>query len=346
MTINFGIAGCGHIAAKHASALADMENARLAAVCDLDQKRTLPFVQRYNATPYIAYEDFLKHNPLDAVIICAPSGLHFQLGEKAALAGKHLLVEKPFVLNVADGKKLVDTCREKGLLLGVVHPNRTKPAVTALKNALRQELFGRITHVSAVLRWNRTPEYFSAAAWSGTKLLDGGILFNQAIHNIDLLNWLAGPVEEVFAYGATRIHSIECEDVCACALKFRGGALGLIEAAVTIYPRNLEESLAVFGSRGTAVLGGTVLSGVKEWKFADMTEDESRQQAEIINGTPNTPGHMVVLRDFISAINDNRPPMVSGEEALKTLCLIKAIYRSMETGRPAEVHYIEGCDRP
>ena len=342
VTINFGIAGCGHIAAKHAAALDEIANARLAAVCDLDQKRTLPFVQQYGASSYTDYEDFLKHKPLDAVIICTPSGLHFQLGEKAVSAGKHLLVEKPFVLNVADGKKLVVSCREKGLLLGVVHPNRTKPPVTALKSALGEGRFGKITHVSAVLRWNRNAEYFRAAAWRGTRLLDGGILFNQAVHNIDLLNWLAGPVEKVFAYGATRVHNIECEDVCACALKFRSGALGLIEAAVTLFPRNLEESLAVFGSRGTAVLGGTVLSGVKEWKFADMTEDESRQQAEIINGTPNTPGHMVVLRDFISAINDNRPPMVSGEEALKTLCLIKAIYRSMETGRPAEVHYIEG----
>ena len=119
MTINFGIAGCGHIAAKHASALADMENARLAAVCDLDRKHTLPFVQQYGASSYTDYEDFLKHKPLDAVIICTPSGLHFQLGEKAVSAGKHLLVEKPFVLNVADGKKLVVSCREKGYSLGL-----------------------------------------------------------------------------------------------------------------------------------------------------------------------------------------------------------------------------------
>ena len=340
--INFGIIGCGHIAKKHAAALKEIEGTKLTAVCDVDLHRTASFANQFNAAAYPCYEEFLRHQPLDAVIICTPSGLHASLGDRAAIAGKHILVEKPFVLDLSDGEKLVTNCRENGVHLGVVHPNRTKSAVVALKDSLRQGLFGTITHASAVVRWNRNPEYFSSAPWRGTRLLDGGLLFNQAIHNLDLFNWLAGPVEEVFAYGATRVHQIECEDVAVCTVKLKSGALGVIEAAVTLYPRNLEESLALFGSRGTAILGGTTLSQIKEWKFSHLSEEEAWAQAELINNTPDTSGHLAILKDFVAAIIDNRPPMVSGEEALGTLALIKSLYRSMEKGRPERVSYFEG----
>lgn len=343
--INFGIVGCGHIAGKHTAALAQVNNARLTAVCDIDLERTVPFTLQHGAAAYADYEGFLKHHPLDAVIICTPSGLHFDLAEKAAAAGKHILMEKPFVLEIGDGVKIINTCRDKGVHLGVVHPNRTKPAVRALKNALSKGWFGEITHASAVLRWNRNPEYFQAAPWRGTRLMDGGILFNQAIHNIDLFNWLAGPVDEVFAYGATRVHAIECEDVCVCVAELQSGALGVIEASVTLYPRNLEESLAIFGSHGTAILGGTTLSKVLVWKFAHFTEEEALRQTEMINSSGDTPGHKAIIEDFVEAATDDRPPMVCGEEALRTISLIKAIYSSMETGKPAAVKTFEGCDR-
>lgn len=338
MTIDFGIVGCGHIAEKHASALAKIENARLTTLCDIHQERTRPLEEQFGAAAYSCYEEFLRHPQLDAVIICTPSGLHYELGEKAAAAGKHFLVEKPFVLNPGDGERLVASCKSRGVRLGVVHPNRTKAAVLALKKALKEGWFGTITHASAVLRWNRSPEYFSSAPWRGTRLLDGGILFNQAIHNLDLFNWLAGPVKEVFAYGATRIHKIECEDVCVCAAQLESGALGLIEAAVTLYPRNLEESLAIFGSHGTAVLGGVTLSKIKEWKFAHLTEEEALEQKESVNNTADKAGHLALLEDFLSSIINNHPPLVSGEEALRTIYLINSIYQSMAEGRPAPVN--------
>jgi len=338
--IHFGIVGCGHIAKKHAPSLERLENARLAAVCDVKPDRTLPFKEQYSAASYSSYEAFLRHAPLDAVIICTPSGLHFELGEKAAAAGKHILVEKPFVLNSCHGNQLLDACKKRGLKLGVVHPNRTKPAVVALREAIDGGWFGSITHASAVLRWNRNSEYFNSAPWRGTRLLDGGILFNQAIHNIDLFNWLAGPVTEVFAYGANRIHSIESEDVCVCCAKLASGGLGIIEAAVTLYPRNLEETLAVFGSHGTAVLSGTTLSKIKVWKFAHLSEEEAWNQAQAVNSTLDTTGHLAILEDFISSIINDHPPLVSGEEALGAVCLVESIYRSMESGWPVSVKYL------
>lgn len=337
--INFGIVGCGHIAKKHGAAIEQIKEAGLEAVCDVDASRTLPFKEQFGATSYSDYDSFLKHQPLDAVIICTPSGLHYELGEKAAMAGKHILVEKPYVLNSSDGRLLAEICRERGVQLGVVHPNRTKPGVVALKKAVDEYWFGTITHASAVLRWNRNREYFSSAPWRSTRLLDGGILFNQAIHNIDLFRWLTGPVKEVFAYGATRVHAIESEDVCVCCTKLESGALGLIEAAVTLYPSNLKETLAVFGSHGTVVLGGTTLSKIKEWKFSHLSQEEALRQTELINGASEQGGHLTIIQDFVSSIINGHSPLVSGREALKTICLVNSIYQSMESGCPVPVKY-------
>lgn len=314
-----------------------MENARLTAVCDNNPQSLIPFKVKSGITVYDNYDSFLKDSEVDAVIICTPSGLHTEMGVKAAQAGKHILMEKPFVLDDNQGQELVDLCKAKGVKLGVVHPNRAKAVVQALHEAVDGGWFGKITHASAVLRWNRSPEYYNAASWRGTRKLDGGILYNQAIHNIDLLNWLLGPVGEVSAYSATQLRPIEYEDVCVCALKFKSGALGVIEAAVTIYPENLEESIAIFGSDGTAVLGGRSLSKVQEWKFSRFAETENNSQAERLNTLPNSAGHREILEDFVEAISLNREPLVSGEEAMKVLNLINAIYQSASTGLPVKI---------
>ncbi len=335
--VNFGIVGCGHIAQKHVQVLEHITNARLVAVCDNDSQHMVPFVEKHGVGSYENYEDFLKDPEIEAVIICTPSGLHAAMGEKAAHAGKHILLEKPFVLDLNQGKNLVELCESKGVKLGVVHPNRAKAVVQALSEAVIGGWFGKITHASALLRWNRAPEYFNTVAWRGTRELDGGILFNQAIHNIDLLNWLLGPVDEVFAYGAMQLHNIEYEDVCVCTLKLKSGALGIIEAAVTLFPENLEESIAIFGSQGTAVLGGKSLSKIQEWKFSSLTEAEAKSQVERLNNGSNTAGHKEVIEDFVKAISQNLEPLVSGKEALKVLYLIKTIYQSISTHQPIKV---------
>nr|WP_295685375.1 Gfo/Idh/MocA family oxidoreductase [uncultured Lachnoclostridium sp.] len=335
--VNFGIVGCGHIAGKHVNALDQIANARLVAVCDSDQKRRTSFSEKYGVSSYENYDEFLNDPELEAVIICTPSGSHAAMGEKAANAGKHILLEKPFVLDTSQGKSLVELCKSKGVKLGVVHPNRVKTVVRALSEAVNEGWFGKITHASAVVRWNRSPEYFNSASWRGTIELDGGIMFNQAIHNIDLLNWLLGPVDEVFTYGATQLHNIEYEDVCVCSLKFKSGALGTIEAAITLYPENLEESISIFGTQGTAVIGGKSLSKIQEWKFARFSDAEAKIQADQLNNESDQTGHKEIIEDFIKAITRNQEPLVSGEEAMKVLYLIKAIYQSTKTNQPVKI---------
>ncbi len=335
--VNIGISGCGNIAQKHALALENITNCRLVAVCDNDLQRTVPFVKKYGVRSYENYIDFLCDSETQAVIICTPSGLHAAMGEKAAQASKHILLEKPFVLDIQQGRNLVELCKSKEVTLGIVHPNRAKTVVQALHEAVNGGWFEKITHASAVIRWNRAPEYFNSAAWRGTRALDGGILFNQAIHNIDLLNWLVGPVDEVFAYGATRLHNIEYEDVCVCTLKLKNGALATLEAAVTLYPENLEESLAIFGTKGTAVLGGKTLSKIKEWKFSCISEVVAKSQIERLNNSSDITGHKEIIEDFVKAVTENQEPLVSGKEALKALYLIKAIYQSISTNQPVKV---------
>ncbi|MTI83704.1 MAG: Gfo/Idh/MocA family oxidoreductase [Firmicutes bacterium] len=336
--IRFGIAGCGHIAKKHATALEVLKDAQLVAVCDNNPDRANLFAEQYGVTPYDDYGKFLQNKNIDAVIICTPSGLHTQMGEKAALDGKHLLVEKPFVLNIQEGKNLVGICEKQDVKLGVVHPNRMKPIVQELYRAVQEGWFGKITHVNATLRWNRNANYFEVAPWRGTRAFDGGILFNQVIHNIDLLNWLVGPVEEVFAYGETRLRNIEIEDVCVSSLKLRSGALGVIEAAVTLYPENLEETISIFGSEGTAVLGGKTLSKISNWKFSCLSEEEAISQVERVNKRQDIIGHNEIIRDFVSAIVNDRDPLVSGGNALETVKLISSIYDSIDNHRPVKVH--------
>lgn len=263
--------------------------------------------------------------------------MHARMGEKAARHGKHILMEKPFVLDISQGKRLVRLCRLRNVKLGVVHPNRTKAIVLALRNAVKQGWFGRLTHACAAVRWSRSPEYFNSASWRGTKDLDGGILYNQAIHSVDLLNWLLGPAGSVFAYGATRHHAIECEDVCVCVLRFENGALGTIEAAITLYPENLEESLAVFGTDGTAVLGGRTLSKILEWKFSCLTDEDAEKQIGLLNGIQDKSGHKEIIENFVDSIEQNREPLVSGDEAMKTLYLINAIYESIKSNQPVKL---------
>lgn len=335
--VRFGIAGCGHIAKKHVSAIESIENANLTAVCDNNIDYAEAFAEQYRVSAYTDYDEFIMDPGIDAVIICTPSGLHASMGEKAASHGKHLLVEKPFVLDLNDGARLIEVSRKRGIKLGVVHPNRMKPVVQALYRAIKEDWFGKITHVNATLRWNRGPQYFQSAAWRGTRALDGGILFNQAIHNIDLLNWLVGPVDEVFAYSTTRLHDIEIEDVCVSTLKLRNGALGVIEAAVTLYPGNLEETLSVFGSDGTVVLGGKTLSKILQWKFSCLSEEEANFQVDRINNGQSLVGHKEIIIDFVSAILNEREPLVTGEEALKTVKLIIAIYNSIDKYMPVKV---------
>jgi UDP-N-acetyl-2-amino-2-deoxyglucuronate dehydrogenase len=255
--INFGIIGCGRIAYKHAEAIKKNEKANLLCVCDVIKERAVDYKDKYGAECcYTEYHELLENPDLDVVSICTPSGMHAEMGIAAAKAGKHVIVEKPMAMSLQDADDLIQACEDNGVKLAVCFQNRFNPPVQKLRRALEEGRFGKLTHASAVVRWFRPQDYYDQAPWRGTRANDGGCLMNQSIHNIDLLQWMMGPVESVFGYTANNLRKIECEDVGVAVLKFKSGALGVIEASTTVYPENLEETLNIFGEKGTVVLGG------------------------------------------------------------------------------------------
>lgn len=341
--LGFAVIGCGRIAPNHGQAIIALEEARLVAAADVIQERAEAFTQRFGGEPYVSYEEMLERTDIDIVCICTPSGMHAEIGIKAARAGKHVLVEKPMALSLKDADALIAACVANGVQLGVVHQNRFNPVIVRLRQAVEAGRFGQLNMGTAVLRWHRDQNYYAQAPWRGTWAQDGGCLMNQTIHCIDLLQWMMGPVESVYANTATRMREIEAEDNAAAVLRFSNGALGMIESSVTIYPKNLEETLNIFGATGTAVIGGVAVNRIESWRFADGVDSEeailAEQQADPASVYGH--GHKPLISDFIEAVRTGREPAVSGSEGRKALEIILAIYQSTRTGQPVAFPLVE-----
>jgi UDP-N-acetyl-2-amino-2-deoxyglucuronate dehydrogenase len=329
--MNFAIVGCGHIAKKHAEAIERIEEANLVAVCDKVPQAMDEYVKKYGAKPYENLTEMLSDPSIDVVNICTPSGLHAPIAIEAAKAKKHVIVEKPIALTLEDADLIINTCKENNVKLAVVHPNRFRPVVQELKKLMDEGRFGKISHANATVRWNRNQAYYDQAPWRGTKTFDGGVLMNQAIHNIDLLIWLMGDVEEVYSMSATRLRNIEAEDVSTGVVRFKNGSLGVVEAATTIYPKNLEESLSIFGETGTAIIGGTTATQFNHLVIESLNDEETNAIIEKVKANPlGKPGHQCIIEDMIQAIQEDREPIVSGEDGKRALQLVLAFYESAE----------------
>lgn len=326
----FGVIGCGRISKNHFESIKALPGAKLVAVADINAEALDKASKKYDSKGYIDYHELLADSDVQIVNICTESGLHARIAIDAMKAGKHVLVEKPMAMSLEEADIMIATAKEMGVKLGVVHQNRFNNAIIKLRKAVEGDKFGKLTHSSAVVRWNRNDEYYSQAPWRGTWAQDGGCLMNQSIHNIDLLQWMMGPVESLFAYTATNVRKIEGEDVGAIVLKFKSGALGLIEATTTIYPKNLEETLNIFGSTGTVCVGGIAVNKIEAWRFAE--DDEATVLANQDKEPPNVYGfgHADIIKDFINSITENKEPAISGEEGRKALEIILAIYHSVK----------------
>jgi UDP-N-acetyl-2-amino-2-deoxyglucuronate dehydrogenase len=336
--VRFSIVGCGSIARKHAESITSLPEAELYSVCDIDPMKTMEF-QKYDCKQFPDYEEMLRDENIDVVNICTPSGLHAPLAILAARAGKHVIVEKPMALTLSDADAIINACKENGVKLAVVHPNRFRPALVELKKAMDDNRFGRISHINATVRWNRNQAYYDQADWRGTKGMDGGVLMNQAIHNLDLLLWLGGEVQAVQSFTATRLRDIETEDVAAAIVRFHSGALGIIEAATTIYPRNYEESISIFGETGSVVISGPTANWIKHWCFESLSKEETDEVIRKIDNHPfGQNGHSQIIEDMIYAISENRDPIISGEDGRRAIELVLAI---QEAGRAGERTYFQ-----
>ncbi|GEN34176.1 Gfo/Idh/MocA family protein [Aneurinibacillus danicus] len=330
--IHFAIIGCGHIAKKHIESIRNIKDAEITAICDTNPDRLLEFQAIYGVKGYSSLEELLaKESCIDVVNVCTPSGLHKGAAVRAAQAKKHVIVEKPIAMTVADADEIINACKHYNVKLAVVHPNRFRPAIQEMKKALDSGWFGKLSYVHAAVRWNRDQNYYNQAAWRGTRALDGGVLMNQAIHNLDLLLWLIGPVKKVQALMDTRIRHIETEDVALALLQFEDGTLGMIEATTTVYPRSLEESISIFGEKGTAIVGGTTANWIKHWAFEECTADASSKLVKRINEEPyGVSGHQAIIADMIEAIRQDRQPLVSGADGKNVVQLVLSIYEAAE----------------
>lgn len=332
--IRIALVGCGRISQNHFDAIAKVEGLRLVAVCD-DVKSRADAAGKALAVPSFSdYAEMLRVAECDAVAICTPSGLHSAHGVAAARAGKHVITEKPMAITLEQADALVAACDGAHVTLFVVKQNRLNPPIQLLKRAVEKGRFGRIFLANATVRWQRPQEYYDAAPWRGTWEFDGGAFMNQASHYVDLIQWLLGPVESVIAKTATQARRIEAEDSGAAIVRFRSGALGVIEVNVLTYPKNLEGSLTVLGERGTVKIGGTAVNKVEHWEFADADPDDA-----LVPGSATSPssvygfGHEGYYRNVLAVLTGAAKPDTDGRAGRKSLELILGIYESAKTGR-------------
>jgi len=332
--VRLALVGCGRISRTHFDAIRDVEDVELVAVCDIVEARARE-AGAFNGVPWFtSYEKMLTDADCDAVTIATPSGLHPEHGILAALARKHVICEKPMAISLKTADELVQACDESGVQLFVIKQNRLNPSVQLVKRALDKGRFGRIYLANTTVRWTRPQEYYDQAPWRGTWALDGGAFMNQASHYVDLIQWLAGPVESVVAQTATLARRIESEDTGVAVLKFRSGALGVIEVTMLTYPKNLEGSFTLLGERGTVKIGGTAVNRIEHWSFADY-DDDDKLVASVSTNPPSVYGfgHAGYYRNVLAVLRGEAKPETDGREGRKSLELILGIYESSRLGR-------------
>lgn len=336
--INWGIIGCGVIADSHAKAVIGSEKTVLAAVCDIIPEKAKKLADLYNAEKiYDNYNDLLADSNIDAVSICTPSGMHGQMVQDAAAAGKHILCEKPMEITSDKMDALINAVDKAGVKMGCVFQRRLLKEAVAVKEALDSGRFGRVILADAYLKYYRSPEYYRSADWRATWEWDGGgALMNQGIHGIDLLTWLVGDVESVFARCATQIYDFDVEDTAIASLKFKNGAVGNIEGTTSVYPAQ-DTRFEIHCERGSIIFGD---AGIKQWKLKDSIEEApSFDNTDSNVGIKDDPtklskfSHLPFVDNLADAIINDKSPMIMPRDARKAVDLILAIYKSSNEKR-------------
>ncbi len=346
MAIGFGIIGCGMISEFHARAIADVRGARLEACFDMVPAAADRLAGATGCRAYHDLDAMLADPAVDVVTIGTPSGAHLDPAVAAARAGKHVIVEKPLEITLKRCDKIIAECEKAGVVLSAVFPSRFHGSCIEMKKAVDQGRFGTLTVGDAFVKWYRTQAYYDSGAWRGTWELDGGgALMNQAIHTVDLLTWLMGPVVEIRAQTALLAHKrIAVEDVAMATLRFANGAMGIIEASTAIYPGYLKR-IEIHGSAGSAVMEEEDLV---KWDFAKKRARDAaihRQMAETKSGGGGAAdpsaighhGHTQQFKDVVAAIRKGRKPAVDGPEGRRSVEIILGIYKAAETGRAVQL---------
>lgn len=342
--MKYALIGCGRIAVNHIKAVVN-NNLDMVAVCDIvPENIDILFEKtRYTGEPkrYTDYKNMIEENPdIELIAIATESGIHAEITLYCIDHGINIIVEKPMTMSMEDAEEIIKRSTEKNVKVSVCHQNRFNLAIQQMRRAVEAGRFGRISHGSINVRWNRNQNYYDQAPWRGKWASDGGCLFNQCIHGIDLLRWMMGDeVEEVYGVTKQQFHDyLECEDIGMAVVKFKNGAVGTIEGTVNVYPQNLEETLYLFGETGTVKIGGKSTNNIDVWNFADETEEDQKNKGleeETSNVYGN--GHTSLYADVMDAIKNDRKPYVDAVAGRNAVEMILAIYQSAATGKPVKL---------
>lgn len=344
--MKYGLIGCGRIATNHIKAAVD-NGLEFVAACDISLENIENLLKQYGLKDdariarYSDHKEMLsKHPDIDMVAIATPSGSHAEIALYCIDQGINIIIEKPMAMSMADAEEIIRRSKEKHVLVCVCHQNRFNIAVQKTRRALEDGRFGKLSHGSVHVRWNRDDDYYRQASWRGTWAEDGGCLMNQCIHGIDLLRWMMGDEAET-VYGVTRQQQhpyLETEDLGMAAVTFKNGAVATVEGTTNVYPRNLEETLYLFGEKGTVKIGGKSANNLDIWEFADETAKDQENKGlkeQTINVYGN--GHTSLYADMIDAVQNRRKPYVDAVAGRNALEIILAIYKSMKTGQPVNL---------
>lgn len=343
--VGFGIIGCGTIGPIHAEGIAKVRDARLVAVADVVRQSAEALADRYGAAAYTDLDEMLERDDLHAVCICVPSGMRAEMAEKCAKAGKHILAEKPIEVNVKRANRMLAAADKANVKLGCVFQSRFGDGPAKVRKAIEKGRFGKLVLGDAYVKWYRSTEYYDSGSWRGTRKLDGGgCLMNQGVHQIDLLLWFMGEPESVQARTALVGHKgLEIEDLACAMIQFKNGAMGVIEGSTAIWPGH-SARVEVHGTEGSAIIEDSQLTF---WQFKKETKADAKLretfggESALGSGASDpmshltSEGHRRQIHDFVRAIQQDRPPLVDGREAVRSIALLEAIYKSAAAGGKA-----------
>ncbi len=343
--MKYALIGCGRIATNHVKAVVN-NKLEFAAVCDVVPEQMEALLAKHglekdsSIARYTDYKKMIEEVQPELVGIATESGIHAEIALYCIDHGVNCIIEKPIAMSMEDADEIVRRSEEKHVKVAACHQNRFNIAVQEARKALEAGRFGKLSHGSIHVRWNRNQNYYDQAPWRGKWASDGGALMNQCIHGIDLLRWMFGDeVEEV--YGSTRQqfhHYLEAEDVGMAVVKFKNGAIATIEGTTNVYPQNLEETLYIFGETGTVKIGGKSTNNIDVWDFADETEkDSANKHLEEATSNVYGNGHTSLYADMIDAIQKDRKPYVDAVAGRNALEMVLAIYKSQKDGMPVKL---------
>ena len=343
--MDYALIGGGRIAVNHIKA-AQNNGLRITAVCDVKAEAMENLLVKTglgedrSIQRFTDYREMLAKRKPQLAAIATESGLHAKIALDCIDYGIPVIIEKPMAMSLADADEIIRRSKARGVQVCACHQNRFNIAVQETRKALESGRFGRLSHGSVHVRWNRSRDYYEQAAWRGTWAQDGGCLMNQCIHGIDLLRWMMGDeVDEVYGVTRQQFHNyLECEDVGMAVVKFRNGVIGTIEGTTNVYPQNLEETLYLFGQTGTVKLGGPSTNHIDVWNFADTDagDEKSRGLRETASNVYGN-GHTSLYADMINAICQNRKPYVDAVAGRNALEMVLAIYLSTSLGKPVKL---------